>query len=397
MNILDQNVKALMNNPAFMSVFAAGKSSEETKFGMRRLREQFRGLQYAKLAAHNPELYGGLYQRADSVEEINKNERFIKNALKKRALEARADADEGLIFSRQLERIDPRRFEVKYKPLGRWRDVLPQVNVEPGLERITYRVEDNTGEVEPATVGRTDTVYVGASTEEYSNKVVAKTLGYKYTVQELHRAAFAGVPLQDRYQRAVLRGYEKNLDITMFNGDALEDLEGLFNHTGVTNNQAAAPGSGTDKTWAGTDKTNDEKIADIRGMVTTIATQSQENYNADKTKFILLLPRVPYDALNVRMAAGTDTTVLEFILSQTKYGIADIQVIPNLSGIGTGSTDLAFMMPIMDNEVAEAHVGDAILWQPMQFHGLDIRFPSIQYHGGVVFRYPIAATQLYGV
>lgn len=397
MNVLDGTIQKMMGNGDFMSMFALGRSSEETKFGMNRLREQLRRIHYIKLGAHSPNIYGGLYKEANSIHEVNNNERFIKEAVKGRLLAQRADADDGLIFARQLEQIDPRRFEIKYKPLGRWREILPIVNTPPGLDRITYRIEDVTGDVEPKTVGDTDVPYVGVSTEEFSNKVVAKGLGYKYTVMELQRAAFAGVPLQDRYQRSVIRGYDKNIDKTMFNGDASEGLEGLINHTGVTNFQAAAPASGTDKTWAGADKTNDEKLADIRGMLTQIATQSQENYNSDRTEFVLLLPRVPYDALNQRMAAGTDTTLLEFILSNRKYGIVDIKVIPDLAGVGIGSTDLAIMMPLMDREVAEAHVGEAILWQPMQFHGLDIRFPSIQYHGGVVIRYIIAMTQLYEV
>ena len=54
-------------------------------------------------------------------------------------------------------------------------------------------------------------------------------------------------------------------------------------------------------------------------------------------------------------------------------------------------------MPEMDPEVAEAQVSDAVLWSPVQFHDLDIKFPSVQYHGGVVVRYPIAMTQLFDV
>jgi len=399
MNILDKAVQEIRSDGNFMHHFLGNQGSANATHGLNRLREEFRKIHYSKLTLHAPEVYGGLYQRADSISDVNQNEKFIAEAVKKRLTDlSRADADDGLIFQRQLERIDPRRFQVKYRPLGTWRQYLPIQAVEPGLERITYRIEDGTDEVEPVTVGRTGNIpYVSASTEEFYNKVVIKGLGYRYSVTELHRAAFAGVPLQDRYQRQVLRGYEKNLQKTMYNGDAAEDLEGLFNHTGVSNVLASVPGTGTDKTWAGADKTNDEKVADVRSMVTKVAVQSEENYNADNTQFILLLPRVPYDALNVRMATGTDVTVLEFIIANKKYGIADIQVVPELSGIGTGSTDLAFLMPVMDNEIVEAMVGEAILWQPMERKGLDIRFPSIQYHGGVVIRYPIAMTQLYGI
>jgi len=396
-NVLDATMQSIRANSHVYANFAATKSEPEIKYGMMRLREEFRRVHYNKLAVHAPTLFNGLYQRADSVDAVNKNEKFISESVAKRRQEYRADADEGIFFARQLEEIDPRRFEIKYKPLGRWREVLPLKATPPGLDRITYRIEDVTGSVEPVTVGRSTTVpYVGISAEEFSNKVVIKTLGYKYSVTELHRAAFAGVPLQDRYQRSVLRGYEKNLDTTMFTGDTLESLEGLFNHTGVTNNAAAAPATGSDKSWAGGDKTNDEILADVRGMVTTVANQSQENYNSNNTRFVLMLPRTPFDKLKDRQATGTDPTIMDFILNNN-YGIADIKILPELTGIGTGTTDLAVLMPMMDPEVAEAQVSDAILWSPVQFHDLDIRFPSVQYHGGVVVRYPIAMTQLFDV
>ncbi len=398
MNMIDTTMKMIEGNPAVMAMFAPTQSEAEIKFGTARLRENFRRIHYQKLATHNHALFGGLYQRADTIKAVNENERLIRKVFDKRVIEQRADASaDGLIFARELERIDPRRFQVKYKPLGLWRDIMPQVDVPPGLDRITYRIDDLTGEVEPATVGRQKTVFVGASSEEFSNKVVGKTLGYEYTVMELHRAAFANVPLQDRYQQAVLRGYEKNLDKTMFDGDALESLEGLINHTGVTNFEAEAPATGSDKTWSGGDKTNDEKVADIIKMLTRIATQSQENYNSDRTEFALYLPRDPYNALLERMAAGTNITVLDFILENKKLNIKKVMVLPSLAGAGTGSTDLAIMMPIMDAEVIEAHVGNAVIWQPAQFLGLSIQFPSIQYHGGVVIRYAIAITQLYGI
>ena len=396
---IDQNINTLAANPNFMFNFGSDRGSVEQKYGLKRLREELRRLEYGKLAVHSPDVYGGLYQRADSVDAVNKNEKFIAETVRKRIqdLHYRADSNDGVIFARQLEQIDPRRYEVKYRPRGQWRDILPTVDIPRGLDRITYRVEDFRAQTEAVTVGRVEVPYVGISAEEFSNPIIDKGLGYRYTVMELDRAAFAGVPLADRYQRAVLYGYEETQDNVAFGGDLEREVEGLINHTGVSSKLAAAPGTGSSKTWAGGDKTPDEIVADIRGMVTKVATDSEEQYNADRTQFVLIVPRAPYDALNVRMAAGTDTTILQFILNQTKYGIVDIKVKPQLAGQGESSTDLAILMPVMDREVMEFHVSDAILWEPAQFHGLDVRFPSRMRIGEVVIRYPIAMTQLYGI
>lgn len=396
---LNQTMSMLAANPDFMANFGEGRGSTEQKIGMLRLREAFRGIEYKNMSYHDP-IYSNLYVRADSIDDVNKNEKFIAETVRQRMADPayRADADDGLIFARQLERIDPRRFMVKYRPRGMWRGILPQQNVERGLERVTYRIEDFRAQVKPITVGtQKDIPYVGVSTEEYTNYVIDKGLGYRYTVMELDRAAFAGVPLQNRYQQAVIWGYEESDDIIAFNGDTERSLEGVINHTGVSNVQAAAPATGTDRKWSGADKTEDEIIADIRGMVTKVAVDSKENYNAERTKFLLLLPRTPADALNKPRATFSDKTIAEFILSNSKYGIADIKVLPQLAGQGTGSTDLAILMPINDNEVIEFYTSDAILWEPAQFVGLDVRFPSRKRNGGVVIRYPFAMTQLYGI
>jgi hypothetical protein len=395
---IDTTIAMLQANPGFMARFGAN-SPASAEQGLANLREHLRGAHYKELSSHSP-VYAGLYQRADSIEDVNRNEAYIRKTVERRIADPayRADADDGLIFARQLEQIDPRRFEVKYRPRGMWRDILPTRDIARGMQYLTWRTEDFRAQAQPVTVGTVEDIpYVGASTEEESTYIIDKALGYRYTQMELDAAAFANVPLQDRYQKAVMYGYEEAQDNIAFGGDTERDLEGLINHTGVTNVQAAAPASGTDRKWSGTDKTNDEKVADIRGMVTKVATQSEENYNAERTRFVLLLPRTPYDALNVRMAAGTDTTVLEFILRQEKYGIADIKVKPQLAGQGTGSTDLAILMPVMDSEVMEFNVSDAIIWEPAQFVGLDVRFPSRMRQGGLVIRYPIAMTQLYGI
>lgn len=374
-----------------------GHGSQEIKWGLNKLTDQLRRVEYMKLSAHAPQIYSGLYEPANSIKEMEENDARNAGIIKRRIESLRADADDGTIFARQLEQIDPRRFEVKYRPLGMWRDIIPAVAVPTGLRKITYRVEDYRGEVEPVTVGRVEVPYVGISTEEFSNNVVTKGLGYRYTVDELEAAAFANVPLPDRYQRTVMKSYERNQDLAAFEGDSEEGLEGIINHTGVSNLQAALPASGSSRTWAGGDKTTDEIIADIAGMPTKVATQSEENYNEDRTNFVLLLPRVPYNALKKPRASFSDKSIIDFILSNRKYGIVDIKVKPQLSGQGTGSTDIAILMPQMDREVIEFHVSDSILWQPAQFVGLDVRFPSRQRHGGVVVRYPIAMTQLYGI
>jgi len=394
---IDYAIKLLATNPAFMAGFGATSPATQ-KQGLGMLREKFREVHYSGLAAEQP-IFQGLYQRADSIVDVTRNEAYIRDSVAKRKLEIRADANDGLIFQPDLRQLEARIFETKYRPRGMWRGVMPQAGVVRGVKYVEYRIFDRRGEVKPITTGTVkDIPYVGVSGKAYQNYIIDKALGYRYTQMELDAAAFAGAPLDMRLRDAVVSSYEEAQDNVAFGGDTEFDLEGLINHTGVPNIQAAAAAAGSNaRPWAGADKVPDEIVADIRGMVTAIAVASGENYNADRTQFILLVPRVPYDALNQRMAAGTDTTILQFVLNQKKYGIADIKVLPQLAGQGTGSTNLAIMLPIMDREVIEFYTSDAIIWEPPQLVGFDIRFPSRQRVGGVVIRYLIAMTQLYGI
>ena len=96
------------------------------------------------------------------------------------------------------------------------------------------------------------------------------------------------------------------------------------------------------------------------------------------------------------MEAGTDTTIMQFVLQNDAFGIERFEPIFEMAGIGTGSTDLALAYP-MDAEVVEAQVAEQILWSPMEIKGRSFIFGSEMEFGGVVIRFPVAMQQRYGI
>ncbi len=310
----------------------------------------------------------------------------------------RFDADDGLVFARQLEQIDPRRFEVKKAPLDVWKRLLPIYTFTPGIRTLTYRVRDYTGEAELNSAANvTEMALADATAQEASNKVYAWNLGYYYTAQELRQAAVAGESLQLDKVTSVERGYRTRIQKIMFNGNSDLNLEGMFNHTGVTSSQVIAGTVTTDRTWTPTTtKTPTEIVKDITGMTAEIAIRSEGEYGNDNMVIALPIEQFRYIG-DTRMESGTDTTIMQFILQNNQSnGIVRFEPVFAMKGIGVGDTDLALAYP-MDNEVIEAQVAEQILWSPMEVKGRSFIFGSEMEYGGVAVRYPLAMTQRYGI
>lgn len=356
------------------------------QYRMDQLFEKLREVEYQKAAIENSAFKNSYSPKMTDDEIIDRLEKS-----------GRFDAAEGLIFARQLEEIDPTRYEVIHKPLTKWKEVLPIRSFTPGTDRITYRLLDQTGHAElssPANI--TDVPMADANAEEFSNRVYAWVLGYYYTAQELRRSAIAGVALPSEKIIAVERGYNRRLQTTMFLGDSRINLEGLINHTGVTNTQAALPASGSDRTWPGGDKTNDEIAFDVTDAVSRIRQRTYGEYGESDMTVALNQSRYDYLA-TTRMATGTDTTIMQFLLNNSaSNGISNFVVIHDLTGQGTGSTELMIVYP-KKNEVLEANVAENILWMPMEQKGLAFIFNSEMEFGGLTIRYEVAMEQVYGI
>jgi hypothetical protein len=365
---------------------AINPDGKQESYRMDQLAEQFRRVEYEK-AAIEDHAFKNKYRKDLSDDEIMKTVQEVQ----------RTDANEGLVFARQLEEIDPTRYEVIHKPLDNWKDILPIKTFTPGTDRITYRTIDHTGLAELTAPGNiTNVPRANAKGQEFSNKVYSWTLGYGYTAQELRKAAMAGVPLSTEDLIAVELGYARRLQTQMFLGNSSLDLEGFINATGVTNTQAASPGTGTSRTWIGGDKTNDEIMHDVVDAVSRIRTRTYGVYG--KSGMTVALSQARFDFLaNERMSAGTDTSIMQYILNNSAVnGISKFVVVFELSDQGTGDSQLMIVYP-KDNRVLEANVVDSIIWMPMSIKGLLFNFDSEMEFGGVTMRYAVALDQTYGI
>jgi hypothetical protein len=384
MEYLDTLMAEIKANPFIMK--AINPDGKDTPYRLDQLKEQFRVIEYEKAAIEN-NAFKNQYSRELTDDEI------VKNMEKS----GRFDANEGLVFARQLEEIDPTRYAVIHKPLDNWKEVLPIKTFTPGTDRITYRTIDHTGLAELTAVGNiTNVPRANAKGVEFSNKVYSWALGYGYTAQELRKAAMAGVPLSTEDLIAVELGYARRLQTQMFLGNSALGLEGFINATGVTNTQAPLGASGTDRTWPGGEKTNDEIMHDVVDSVSRVRTRTYGVYG--KAGMTVALSQARFDFLaNERMSSGTDTSIMQYILNNSAVnGISNFVVIFELSDQGTGSSQLMIVYP-KDNRVLEANVVESIIWMPMSIKGLLFNFDSEMEFGGVTMRYAVALDQTYGI
>lgn len=299
------------------------------------------------------------------------------------------DANEGVIFARQLEYVESRAYEVKY-PTLKGRELFPvDYSVPSAAETFTYRMYDHQGAFNLITNYSDDFKRVNVTGVEVTGKVHSYGAAVEYSVQDIRAAAMAGIPLQDHEVRASRRASEQKLDDIVLNGEAGGNLFGIMTHPNVPN--AAVPaGASTDTEW--TEKTSDEILADLNDIVTDMV---------DLTKGVeaptdLVLPIAQYELINNRARSATsDTTILQFFLQNNQH-IQRVHSWYKLKGAGAATTDVMIAYR-NDPEVLQTVIPQEFEMFPAQPKNMAFNIPCHARFGGVRIRYPLAVSIRRGI
>lgn len=299
------------------------------------------------------------------------------------------DANEGVIFARQLEYIESRIYEVKY-PTLMGRELFPvDYSVPSGAETFTYRMFDHQGAFNLITNYSDDFHRVNVTGEETTGKIHSYGASVEYSVQDLRAAAMAGLPLQDHEVRAARRASEQKLDDIILNGEAKGNLYGIMTHPNVPN--AAVPnGAGGTATWA--TKTPDEILFDLNDIVSDMVALTK----GVEAPTDLVLPIAQYNLINDTARSSTsDTTILEFFLKNNQY-VKRVRSWYKLTGAGAGSTDVMLAYR-NDPEVLETVIPQEFEMFPPQANNMAFKVPCHSRFGGVRIRYPLAVSIRRGI
>ena len=200
----------------------------------------------------------------------------------------------------------------------------------------------------------------------------------------------AGKPLEQRKANAARLAVDQKINQIAYNGDETNNLVGLFTHPNVTVYTLPTDGTGTSSKFK--DKTADQILRDLNGMVNKVVELTQ-GVEAPDT---LLLPPAVYGDLATRARSATsDTTILEFFLKNSPY-VKTAMPIPECVGAGTGDTDLIMMLN-RDPDKLTLEIPQPFEQFAPQAKGLEFEIPCHARLGGVIVYYPLSLIKASGI
>lgn len=305
----------------------------------------------------------------------------------------RSDAGESAFLERQLEMIEARVYDYKLREL-KFRRVFPVSNEGQGAETIAYDVVRNSGMAKIIANGATDLPRADTFVERFYAVVRSVGISFGYTTRELRMAAFSNVALEARRGVSARRGMEEKLSDLAWNGDSAHNILGVLTHPSIPQSQAAAPGTGSDRTWAGGDKTPLEIIADISGAISDVVSDTDQIHKPNT----ILMPVAQYEYLRkTPYSDKVSHSILRYLTDPLNgYDIDMIEQVPELAGSGPGGEDQMLVYERTD-EVLQFRIPMELRAMPPEPRNLEFLINMEAECAGLVVRYPLALNFVYGI
>lgn len=214
----------------------------------------------------------------------------------------------------QATRIEAEVYRTVYQEI-QYQDIVPVDTTGPEwVDAITYFSSDAVGQAQWFNGHAQDVPNVELLRDKFSTTVSMAAIGYRYSVEELGKAALYGINLTNDKGVAARRVAEEKIDSVAFVGDTTKGYTGIVNNPSVAATTAPADGTGSATTFAS--KTPDQILRDINAVLTGQFTGTFGNYVADT----LLLP---YDVLltlsSRRIDSVNQTTIIDWIKRNNIY------------------------------------------------------------------------------
>lgn len=294
------------------------------------------------------------------------------------------DANESAFFKRQLEYIKTKTYDEKYKKL-KYPDLIPiSTEASNGASEITWRSYKGVGFAKIISDYANDFPRVDTIGEEHTIKPRGIGDSYGYSIEEIRRAQFARINLNQRRATMARRAIEEKLNTIAFSGDDDYNLNGLIDYPGITEYTVPNDGTGTSKLWS--TKTPDQIVRDMAGIVTLGVI---DNTNGVEIPDTMVMPIEQYEYIaNTRMTDGTDKTIMKFFLENNPH-IKNIEWLTELKGAGAGGTD-RFMVYTKDPNNLTFEIPQMFEQFSPQQKGMEFQVPCHAKTGGVIIYYPLS-------
>jgi hypothetical protein len=297
------------------------------------------------------------------------------------------DAQETLVFARQLETIKQRMYAVKYTEL-KGKGFVPEGNeATPTTEYLTYRIWNSYTMAKVVGNGSTDIPTVAASAQEVSVKGYSVGLGYQYTVDDLRSAQALNVPLIDTYAKQVRMGFELTReDHTAFGLPEMGANQfGLLNHPNIP--LVTLPFGD----WTNVARTGEQILADLNAIVTAMGVLTKEIWMGDT----LLMTYSAYRLIASKLlnsANGSNITVLQaFKAGNPGINIDTWNKLENANAAGNNGRMVFYKK---DPEVLEFEVAIPFEQFPVEVRALTYSVYCRCKWFGIQIQYPLALSYI---
>jgi len=293
-----------------------------------------------------------------------------------------------MFFSRELEYIKPRVYEVEYAQLSAFRLIPIDRTTPPGAQTVTVTEYDSTGAAKIIANYADDLPTVDTLGAQTTSRIVDIGASVIMSYQDIQASRFAGKSILERKIRAAAEVHMQTMNRLAFYGDANYGVNGWLTNTSV-NKANVAGADAAARLWQ--NKTQEERVADLNEAVRYVFTTTNGIEQVDT----IVLPIAQYDMLATEpyQESGTDTTGLEFF-TRNHPGIT-VTYAPELKGAFNRTV---FNDPTsgVDGFIAYRR-SEMKFWQeipqafqlfPEQWQNLAFTIPTMSSHGGTVIQRP---------
>lgn len=291
------------------------------------------------------------------------------------------DADESIFFSKELEAVKAKSYDVLY-PEYKATKVLPvSSDVDPGAETIKYEQYDEVGQATMLASYSQDVQRADVKGKEFRVPVKGMASAYGYSLQEIRAAKMAGKPLEQKKANAARRAIEILQNSVAFFGDSGLGLAGFLNHANI-GEYTTPDGVSTDPEWD--TKTADEILADMNGLANKVVENSKGVHQPDT----MLLPLTRYGLVSTKRIPDTNVTILKFFL-ETNPHIKNVDWLNELETAGAGNSKRA-MVYKKDKDMVSLEIPQPFEQLAPQEKGFEFIVHCHQRTGGVICPYPLS-------
>lgn len=302
------------------------------------------------------------------------------------------DADGAFFFSRQLEFIKAKSYDVRYADL-KARSVFPVSNDGgEGVTTITYRTYDQAGSAKIINAYADDLPRSDVAGKETTIPVRSVGTSYGYNLDEIKSSQLTGASLDQRRANTSRRAIEQVINDVAFKGNTESGLPGLFTDPNIPIGAVVNPGGGT----AWTTKTPEQILFDINDLLADIF----ETTNMVEMANTLLIPPQQWSyIMSTARSTNSDTTIAQYVANNSPFLNSVDDIIPlnecNTPFNGLGAT--AMVAYDRNPDKLQLEIPVELEFMPVQQKNLEFIVPGRARLGGLNIYYPLSIAIATGI